>query len=255
MRRRGILLLSALAAAPAQADGVIGFSADAEREHYTQGTIDTAELILTPQLELTDAFTAYADLPWLWKQTDLRHPLILPIVRGRSQGSLNAGNGLSWNGPGDVSVGVTYLAPIPGSAWRVQAGLDAKFDNGDAGRALGSGTRDLTLSLDGRYRWRRLDLKGGIGHVRTTAPEYRDRYTFGGIGIAWRPDAPMDIALDWSNQQAIDGARVNQSAYDLTLVRHSGQNGAWNAGYRVYTGDRGRDLPDHAFSLGFTFDP
>ncbi len=245
--------------APAQADTDAAWHFDLDaglsREHYANGTLETAEVHLAPSVSLGD-FDVYADVPYYGKKADFSGAVNLFNRKGLLRRTITASRGVDYDGMGDITAGVDYTLPLPDDRVLVVAGASYKSDNGDQKQLLGSGTRDTTATLDGKYLWRVLDIKGGVGHVRSSASKAQggtQSYTFWSAGLAAHAGDAVTLGVDWSDQQTVAGAKTDNAAVDFSVKWSVSRMLVLNAGYRHFQSGGTRGQPDHSLSAGATW--
>ncbi|MDB6061054.1 MAG: hypothetical protein JWM78_1157 [Verrucomicrobiaceae bacterium] len=169
-----------------------------------------------------------------------RHPKLAAL----NQGCQNAGvSGTtldnSVSGIGDATVFLRYALPLDADGiWLLSVGGGYKFDNGDADKNLGSGTRNAMLeaSLGASYGWFIGSITGGYAAVdETDATNTKSNYSYGSVDAGIRPLDWLTLGANWSSDESYyDGAETVQKTTAYARVKPFE-----HFSFKVYTSDYG----------------
>ncbi|RZU47001.1 porin-like protein [Fluviicoccus keumensis] len=246
------LMLSTAAFAADGAEWHFDLGGSLTREHYPSGSLTTAEALLNPSVSVGD-LQLYAEAPYYGKEVNFSGTLNIYGPLGRLLGTRTVSKSERFEGIGDIVVGGDYRLPIADDNVLALAGMNYKFDNGDEKQLLGSGSRDLSLTLDGRYRWQKVDFKAGVGHTwidYTTSNAPSDDYTYWSAGLAVQVNDPLRLSVTWSDQQSIAGVKTNQSAVNFGADLELSNMLSVNAGYSRYEKSAQKGQPESAATIG-----
>ncbi|HEX5276935.1 MAG TPA: porin [Fluviicoccus sp.] len=246
------LMLSTAAFAADGAEWHFDLAGGLTRENYPSGSLTTAEALLNPSVSVGD-WQIYAEAPYYGKEVNYSGTFNIYGPLGRLLGTRTVSKSERFEGMGDIVVGGDYLLPVTNDNVLALVGMNYKFDNGDESQLLGSGSRDLSLTLNGRYRWQKVDFKAGVGHTwidYTTSNAPSDDYTYWNAGLAVQVIDPLKLSIRWSDQQSIAGVKTNQSAVNFGADLELSDMLSVNAGYRRYEKSTQKGQPESAVTLG-----
>lgn len=246
------MMLSTAALAADGAEWHFDLAGSLTREKYPSGTLTTAEALLNPSVAIGD-LQVYVEAPYYGKEADFSGTLNIYGPLGRLLGTRTFSRSERFEGMGDIVLGGDYRLPIANDHVLALLGMNYKFDNGDQKQLLGSGSRDFSLTLDGRYRWQTVDFKAGVGHTwtdPTTTNAAADDYTYWSAGLAVQVTDPLRLSVSWSDQQAIAGVNTNQSAVNVNADLELNELLVISAGYRRYDNSGQKGQPESAATLG-----
>lgn len=200
---------------------------------YARGTLSTWEARLSPSVSI-GKLQVYLDVPYYAKEADFSGTTTVYGPRGRPLGQWTINRQRQTEGMGDVVAGGVYQWPLDTEALNLSTELAYKTDSGDAARLLGSGSRDLSLSLMAAWQIDRLTLSSAIGHTwAEDAPGVQDAL-FWEASARCRLTGQTAATLRWSDQDDPYHGAAEQGLLQAILAWDLNDLLSVQAGYGKY---------------------
>jgi len=256
MRTLPAALLMMLAASTAQATEDLEWNFDLSgrytEQEYAKGTLTTWEARLSPSVSIGN-LQMYLDAPYYAKEADFSGVTTVYGPRGRPLGQLTISRKLQAEGLGDVVAGGTYHFPLNHDALSLSTDLAYKTDSGDAARLLGSGSRDLNLSLSAAWRIDRLTLSSVIGHTWVDSTPGAQDALFWEAAARCPLGDQVSLTFTWSDQDAPYAGAADQGLLQALLEWNINTLLTVQAGYGQYQADNVAGQPRTESRLGLVW--
>lgn len=234
----------------------VDFTFDTNKKHYTRVDLNTQTLSVTPNYQWGD-LNLSLDIPYVHQSAEGDVTVKIKCKRcrrGHIYRTLSINE--SDSGMGDISAGLDYkLWQSEDDSNYLNANYTHKFDNGEDGVAIGSGSIDDTAELAFSHYWDQLAGTLGAGHTNVNGGGSNDlqadsSFSYGYLDLSYLINdyLMLGVLYNYAESQYQNKPDHDEIIYSLSVMP---TDAVVIKGYYLSDGEQGQ--PEYQAGLSATY--